>query len=469
MNSILESAVSNLKAAITQSKAKIIHDFLPVVICNKVQLEQVFQNLIANAIKFSGKNIPVIYISAKQEQGKNDWIFSVKDNGIGIDLQYFNRIFLLFQRLHSQEYPGTGAGLSIVKRVIEAHGGRLWVESEPGKGSTFYFTIPARTTKADVVGVWTMTADSADAKIKILVIENNMADAKLIKEFLSETSDGIYHIEYAGRLSEGIKKILENKFDAVLLDLNLPDSEGLNTISGFILKDKNVPVIILTGLDDLSIATKSLNEGVQDYLVKGQFDGKTLKRSIKYAIERKKLEVEKSQFESELNALKNQYRFLSFHDSLTGLYNRIYFDEELKKINSGIKRFKPITIISIDINNLKDVNDRDGHEQGDILIAETAKILSSVIRKTDILARIGGDEFCAILPKADRAIANKRKKELSEKIKAYNSQSEKIKIDVAIGIASTQENESISIYDVIKRSDEGMYASKRLMKSKKNK
>jgi len=302
-------------------------------------------------------------------------------------------------------------------------------------------------------------------KIKILIIEDNIPDARLIKEFLSETSDGIYHIEYAARLSEGIEKILENKFDVALLDLNLPDSEGLNTVYGFIQKDKNIPLIILTGLDDLSIATKSLNEGVQDYLVKGQFDDKTLKRSIRYAIERKKLEVEKRQFESELNDLKNQYQFLSFHDSLTGLYNRIYFDEEIVRINSNIKRFKPITIISIDINNLKDVNDRDGHEQGDILIAETAKILSLFIRKTDVLARIGGDEFCAILPKADLVIANIRKKELSEKIKAYNGQSKKIKIDVAIGIASTQEDESISIYDVIKMSDERMYISKRQMKS----
>ena len=302
-------------------------------------------------------------------------------------------------------------------------------------------------------------------KIKILIIEDNIPDARLIKEFLSETSDGIYHIEYAARLSEGIEKILENKFDVALLDLNLPDSEGLNTVYGFIQKDKNIPLIILTGLDDLSIATKSLNEGVQDYLVKGQFDDKTLKRSIRYAIERKKLEVEKRQFESELNDLKNQYQFLSFHDSLTGLYNRIYFDEEIVRINSNIKRFKPITIISIDINNLKDVNDRDGHEQGDILIAETAKILSLLIRKTDVLARIGGDEFCAILPKADLVIANIRKKELSEKIKAYNGQSKKIKIDVAIGIASTQEDESISIYDVIKMSDERMYISKRQMKS----
>ncbi|OFW48579.1 MAG: hypothetical protein A2163_01520 [Actinobacteria bacterium RBG_13_35_12] len=284
---------------------------------------------------------------------------------------------------------------------------------------------------------------------------------------MSETTDEIYCIEYAERLSDGIKKILENRFDIALVDLNLPDSIGLDTISFIVKKDINIPLIILTGLDDLSIATKSLSEGTQDYLVKGQFDDKTLKRSIRYAIERKKLEVEKRQFEHELNDLKNKYQFLSFHDSLTGLYNRMYFDEEIKRINSDIKRFKPLTIISIDINNLKDTNDMLGHEQGDILIIETAKILSSFIRKTDILARIGGDEFCAVLPNTELAIANKRKKELKERIKACNSQNAIIKINIAIGIASTQEDESTDVYGVIKKSNERMYINKKLLKSKR--
>ena len=304
-------------------------------------------------------------------------------------------------------------------------------------------------------------------KITVLIIEDNNADSRLIKELLTETTDEIYCIEYAERLSDGIKKILENRFDIALVDLNLPDSIGLDTISFIVKKDINIPLIILTGLDDLSIATKSLSEGIQDYLVKGQFDDKTLKRSIRYAIERKKLEVEKRQFEHELNDLKNKYQFLSFHDSLTGLYNRMYFDEEIKRINSDIKRFKPLTIISIDINNLKDTNDMLGHEQGDILIIETAKILSSFIRKTDILARIGGDEFCAVLPNTELAIANKRKKELKERIKVCNSQNAIIKINIAIGIASTQEDESTDVYGVIKKSDERMYINKKLLKSKR--
>jgi chemotaxis family two-component system sensor kinase Cph1 len=102
---------------------------------------QVFQNLISNAAKFRGNEPPRIHVSATKKE--NDWIFSVHDNGIGIDPQYFKRLFVLFQRLHDRDkYPGTGIGLAICKKIVERHGGRIWVESQLGKGATFYFTIP---------------------------------------------------------------------------------------------------------------------------------------------------------------------------------------------------------------------------------------------------------------------------------------------------------------------------------------
>jgi light-regulated signal transduction histidine kinase (bacteriophytochrome) len=106
-------------------------------------LSQLFQNLIGNAIKFRGADLPRIQISAC-DLGK-EWRFMVKDNGIGIDAQYAEKVFVIFQRLHTrQEYPGTGIGLAICKRIVERHGGRIWFESEPGTGSTFYFTLPKR-------------------------------------------------------------------------------------------------------------------------------------------------------------------------------------------------------------------------------------------------------------------------------------------------------------------------------------
>jgi PAS domain S-box-containing protein len=138
---VLDQALANLKAAIEQSGAVVTHDPLPTVMADNLQLVQLFQNLIGNAIKFHGEEPPHVHVSAEQK-GK-EWVFSVRDNGIGIDPRYAERIFILFQRLHTrEEYPGTGIGLAICKKIAERHGGRIWVESQPGIGSTFYFTIP---------------------------------------------------------------------------------------------------------------------------------------------------------------------------------------------------------------------------------------------------------------------------------------------------------------------------------------
>jgi PAS domain S-box-containing protein len=142
-NAVLGTVRINLSVAIEENNARVTHDELPIVMADETQLVQVFQNLIGNAIKFHSEEPPRIHVSA--EKNKKEWIFSVRDNGKGVDPQYHDRIFVIFQRLQGKgEYPGTGIGLAICKRIIERHGGRIWVESEPGKGSTFYFTLPAR-------------------------------------------------------------------------------------------------------------------------------------------------------------------------------------------------------------------------------------------------------------------------------------------------------------------------------------
>jgi len=140
-HSILGEAIRNLAATIEESKAIVTNDELPMVRADVSQFVQLFQNLLANAIKFRGENFPHVHVSALDEG--REWVFSVRDNGIGIDRQYADRIFVIFQRLHTrQEYPGTGIGLAVCKRIVERHGGKIWFESEPGKGSTFFFTVP---------------------------------------------------------------------------------------------------------------------------------------------------------------------------------------------------------------------------------------------------------------------------------------------------------------------------------------
>ena len=143
---VLNQSLNNLKVAIEEKGAVVTHDPLPTVIGDNLQLGQLFQNLIGNAIKFRGNEPPHVHVSASRNG--NGWTFSVRDNGIGIAPEYAERIFIIFQRLHSrEEYPGTGIGLAVCKKIVERHGGRIWVESEVGKGATFCFTLPASKTE----------------------------------------------------------------------------------------------------------------------------------------------------------------------------------------------------------------------------------------------------------------------------------------------------------------------------------
>ncbi|MEJ5199809.1 MAG: ATP-binding protein, partial [Anaerolineae bacterium] len=147
-NRALEEALWNLDRAIAEAGATVTHDPLPAVLADPTQLMQLFQNLIGNAIKFRRAEPPVVHISAQPmicpETRIAMWEFQVRDNGIGIAAEDIGRIFGLFERLHTrQEYPGEGIGLAMCKKIVERHGGRIWVESVPGQGSTFHFTLPA--------------------------------------------------------------------------------------------------------------------------------------------------------------------------------------------------------------------------------------------------------------------------------------------------------------------------------------
>ena len=137
---IVGHVLVNLQSRLEESRAVVTRVGLPAVFLSRPQLTQVFQNLIGNALKYRREEPPRIHLSA--EQRESEWVFAVQDNGIGIDPPHAERIFGLFRRLHGNEIPGTGIGLAICKRIIEHHGGRIWVESELGRGSTFFFALP---------------------------------------------------------------------------------------------------------------------------------------------------------------------------------------------------------------------------------------------------------------------------------------------------------------------------------------
>jgi two-component system, chemotaxis family, sensor kinase Cph1 len=139
-----DRALQNLHEAVREAGAAVTRTPLPRIKGDPTQLVQLFQNLIGNAIKFRAGVPPAIHVSARRSPKRGEWLFQVRDNGIGIAPQYLERIFVMFQRLHTQqEYPGSGIGLTVCRKIVDRHGGRIWAESEPGKGSSFFFTLPA--------------------------------------------------------------------------------------------------------------------------------------------------------------------------------------------------------------------------------------------------------------------------------------------------------------------------------------
>jgi len=140
-NELVDKLILSLSPTVESIAGKVTHNELPVLLTHETSMLQLFQNLIGNALKFRREEEPKIHIEARKNG--YEWIFSVQDNGLGIEPQYYERIFQIFQRLHTKEaYDGTGIGLSICKKIVENYGGKIWVESELGKGSIFYFTVP---------------------------------------------------------------------------------------------------------------------------------------------------------------------------------------------------------------------------------------------------------------------------------------------------------------------------------------
>ena len=224
-----------------------------------------------------------------------------------------------------------------------------------------------------------------DKHIKVLLIEDNPGDVRLIREILAEVRGARFDLECADRLSAGLERLAAGGIDVILLDLGLPDSQGFDTFSKVYAQSPQAPILLLTGLDDEALAVQAVQQGAQDYLVKGQVDGNLLVRAMRYAIERKRAE--------------EIIRQLAYHDSLTGLPNRRLFNERLNLEMAHARRNQhKLTVMLLDLDNFKEVNDTLGHSIGDLLLQAVGERLRSLLRESDTVARMGGDEFMLILP-----------------------------------------------------------------------
>jgi diguanylate cyclase (GGDEF)-like protein/PAS domain S-box-containing protein len=404
--------------------------------------------------------------------------------------------------------------------------------------------------------------------IKVLLIEDNPGDARLVKEMLIDEGANKFSLAHVGLIREGLSLLRDEDYHVVLLDLSLPDGHGLDTIRQVCAEAPHLPVVILTGFDDETIAIRAVQEGAQDYLVKGQMDSNLLARAIRYAIERKRAEEKLRESEeifrqlaenirdvfymyeqditqpsyispaymeiwgrpcqspyqeslwdavhpedkdrvmrslekksrgeveevyrivrpdgsirwirdrsfpiyddsgktrrvvgiaadiTDLKLGEERLKYLSLHDPLTGLYNRIYFEEEMSRIEKA--RYDTVGIVSCDVDGLKLVNDTLGHDQGDHLLVTASRVIRDSFREGDLVARIGGDEFSVVLPNTTEAAVENACQRIQEAITSYNAANPELPLSISVGFAVSN-----GVYrnakDLFKEADNSMYQKK---------
>lgn len=298
-----------------------------------------------------------------------------------------------------------------------------------------------------------MTTEVLSKAIDILLVENNPVDVRIVREGLAEAGEDQFNLTCAGKLTDTIKHLDLENYDIVLMDLALPDSYGFNSFINVRMHAPKVPIILLTSIEDEDLAVKALQNGAQDYLIKGQVNGGLLSKSIRFAIERH-------------NAGQKQHR-LAYFDTLTNLPNRQLFHDRLNQALSHAQRYaQKVALMFIDLDDFKIVNDSMGHDMGDLLLQAVARRLEYCLRKSDTVARIGGDEFTCILPNIEKLgdvniVANKVIRALTT---PFELKGQKIRISGSVGTSlfpdDTQDPEKL-----VKNADIAMYNAKRLGKS----
>jgi diguanylate cyclase (GGDEF)-like protein len=301
---------------------------------------------------------------------------------------------------------------------------------------------------SETSGMKVMNARTIRKPTNILLVEENTEDIRLFRESLAEAGKARYDLTCVRQLADTIKRLDEERYDIVIMDLSLPDSQGFNTFISVRMHAPNIPIIVLTSNKDEDLAVKALQNGAQDYLMKGQLEGRLLSRSIRYAIERN-------------HARQKEHR-LAYFDALTNLPNRQLFLDRLSQALSHADRYdQKVALMFIDLDGFKLVNDSMGHDMGDLLLQAVARRLGDCLRKSDTVARIGGDEFTCILQDIEQAgnVNIVAKKVIRALTGPFDLKGHEIRISGSIGV-SLFPDDTEDIEEMIKKADTAMYRAK---------
>lgn len=284
---------------------------------------------------------------------------------------------------------------------------------------------------------------------RVLLVEDDAADAYIFRRHLRTNSYHEFELEHVDQLADGLEQLSHGEFEVLVLDLGLPDSLGIETFSRAHHEAPDVPIIVLSGDDDEALALQAVREGAQDYLVKGEVTAALLARAIHYAIER--------------HHLQQELRSLSLTDELTGLHNRRGFQTLAEQqVKQARRACTDLSLVYVDIDGLKEINDTLGHQIGDRVLVEAACLLRRSFRDTDIVARIGGDEFTVFLVDARGDGPPVPLARLEHNLRQANEAADRdYPLSMSFGLAVRDTNGGCGLTELIAEADRAMYQDKR--------
>lgn len=445
---------------------------LPLVQGDEDRLQQIMYNILGNAVKFTKEG----YIKVTAEEKNNFVKICVEDTGIGIPNDKLEDIFKPFEQVEEssqREFGGTGLGLSITKKMIERHGGSIWIESEVGKGSKFYFTLkkalsPSQnhtldsklfniidTTENKLAAVDNKNSFSSpkmgnNSSFKILVVDDEEINLQVITNILTIQN---YTIDIAMNGLTALDLIKNKPYDLVLLDIMMPKMSGYE-VCKIIRKSSTIyelPIIMLTAKNQPEDITAAFSLGANDYIIK-PFDKNELISRIKTQLTLKN---------AVKTAIDNAY-FANI-DGLTGLNNRrCLYELAEKEFLISKTNTSSISVIMLDIDFFKQFNDTYGHDIGDIVLKNVASNIKKIIKEHDIVGRYGGEEFIIILPNTDldEAVVSAENLRITiENMKINIKNQKQINCTISLGVASINPNFK-NIDELIKAADIMLYKAK---------